>query len=170
MRLHDRLHGAPDTDAVTAAEEGLGRAVFRDEGRVHLVRVVGPVREDVPDLHAALDAELSHRAPRTEIALAHIVGVDLLALEVPALYDVPKVSVPLVRARDVRAAIDRSIDQRAHSQPDRPDESWNRTRGGEVAVIREFDLGRSENLSELGLVDVAIARQHDRNQRALGVA
>src|SRR5688572_17047479 len=88
MRLDDRLHRAADPDAVATADERLPRSVLGEERRVHLVRVVGPVREDVPHLDAALDLQAALLALGTEIAGADVVRVDGFALEVSARDDV----------------------------------------------------------------------------------
>jgi hypothetical protein len=130
------------------------------ERRVHLVRVVGPVREDVPDLDAADDAQLPVLAPGADVTLTNVVHVDRLAVEVTAADDASEVGVLLVGAGDVRTLVDRRVDHGPHAQTDRSDISRHRASGGEVGIVRELDLARAEQLAELRFVDVPVARQH----------
>ena len=88
--------------------------------------------------------------------------VDPFALEVPAREDVAQVRVALVRAGDVAAGLDRTVDEHAGTpQPDRPDVAGDAADRGEVGVVGEPQRGDAEQLSQLGLARLAIARKHD---------
>ena len=88
--------------------------------------------------------------------------VDPFALEVPAREDVAQVRVALVRAGDVAPGLDRTVDDHAGTpQPDRPDVAGDAADRGEVGLVGEPQRRKAEQLSQLGLARLAIARKHD---------
>src|SRR5439155_10421038 len=170
MRLDDRLHSAPDADAVASADKRFLRAILGDERRAHLLRVVGAVGEDVSYFNAALDSELSGFAFGADVALAHVRGIDTLALEVAAEDHIAEMRVLLVRARDIPAAAHAGVHEDSRFEADWADVASDRSRGGEVGIARELDLAGRENLAKLRLVDVTVTRQHDRDDLARLIA
>src|SRR4029077_8936660 len=77
--------------------------------------------------------------------------------------DISKVRVLLVRAGDVGAILDPLVHQKARPQANGSDIARHRADSGEVRVVRELHVPRRERLAKLGLVEVAVARKHDRN-------
>ena len=71
-----------------------------------------------------------------------------------------------VRAGDVSAPTDALIHEDTSLEADRSDVATGGARDGEVGIARELDLAGREELTELRLVDIAVARQHDRDDLA----
>src|SRR5438094_6151018 len=76
---------------------------------------------------------------------------------------VAKVGVLLVRDGDIGTVLDTLVHQKTRLEADGSDVAGNRARGGEVGVVRELHLAGRQDLANLGLIDVAVAGKHDRN-------
>src|SRR5205823_14716186 len=111
VRLEYRPLCPPYTDPVASAEEGLGRPVLSDEGGVHLVGVIGAVREDVADLDPTLDQKPALSAFGTDVSLTHVVDVDGLPDEIAPGHDIAQVGGLLIRAGEVGPTVHAAIDK-----------------------------------------------------------
>ena len=97
--FHDRGDQAGDADAVATHDDRAALALLVEEGRVHLVAVVGAENEDVPAFDAAVELELSI-AVGARVAGGGLADRDDLGFEVAAVVDVLVVVGRLSRAGD----------------------------------------------------------------------
>ena len=165
MLLHDGGDQAGDADAVAAHDDRVAASFFVEEGRVHLVGVVGAEDEDVSAFDAPVELELAV-AVGAGVAGGGLADRHDLCLEVAAVVDVLVVVGGFSRACDrVRHGDGVRVCDDAPLEPNGADESdLGAGRFLHRGVGCEQDLLDAEMSGQADLVDLVVSandRQHD---------
>ena len=179
MRLGDAGEHAGDADAVAAHPHRHGLAVLVKHLKAQRVGILEPELEDLPDLHAALQAQRA-RAVRAQIAGAHLDGLDnAVRLEIAPVDQIVIVDLVLVGAGEPCGALGHMrIDQVPHRMLDagglglrpqhhRPDIARNElSMRLEIGLVGLLDFGGRELGFEPLHINLTVAGDADSHHLA----